>query len=171
MIYVTHDQVEAMTLADRIAIMKDGFIQQLATPDEIYNRPVNKYVAGFIGSPSMNFLDGKLSDDLLVVGETKIDLTDYVFSSAQRRSDVFVGIRPEHVAFGEQISDAMLMIDANVDLYEPMGADTLVWTTLNGAPFHFRVDGQAKISRGQTVKIGLNPKQISLFDRETELRL
>ncbi|HBP72630.1 MAG TPA: ABC transporter ATP-binding protein, partial [Alphaproteobacteria bacterium] len=98
MIYVTHDQVEAMTLADRIAIMRDGSIQQLAKPDEIYNRPVNRYVADFIGSPSMNFMQGSIGAKGLTIGDVTLSIDGYKSATKLAKDDVIVGVRPEHVA-------------------------------------------------------------------------
>lgn len=168
MIYVTHDQIEAMTLADRIAIMKDGLIQQLDSPQEIYNRPVNKYVADFIGSPSMNFFEGEVADGNFISGDMRIDLSRYDFLDESAKSSAWFGIRPEHILVNE---DAPFSINAHVDIVEPMGSDTLVWTKINGAPFRFRMDGQASVSTGDDLKIGFDPTRASLFDKTTELRL
>src|SRR5690606_27181713 len=98
MIYVTHDQIEAMTLADRIAIMRNGIIQQLADPHTIYNRPVNLFVAGFIGSPGMNFLRGKVTNGTFTAESTSIPLGNYKFAGTPAASfDGVLGVRPEHV--------------------------------------------------------------------------
>jgi multiple sugar transport system ATP-binding protein len=175
MVYVTHDQVEAMTLADRIAVMKDGGIQQLAAPYDIYNKPVNKFVAGFIGSPGINFLAGELSlsnPPVFHANGTDIVLDDYVFDGAgQREGVVFLGIRPEHVSAGAAAQDAPVTARVVVDVVEPMGSDTLVWTTLAGQDFRFRVDGQSKLQPGDSTNIGLYPGKACLFDATSELRL
>ena len=174
MIYVTHDQIEALTLADRIAIMRNGIIQQLDTPNEIYNRPVNLYVAGFMGSPGMNFMEGELShhsEAALSFGSTKVPLDRYPFASDDRPGKAIFGIRPEHVSCGAAASDEPFSIDVEIEVVEPMGADTLVWAVLDGREFRFRVDGQSELRAGQTTRIGFDPAKASIFDAQTELRL
>ena len=174
MIYVTHDQIEALTLADRIAIMRNGIIQQLDTPNEIYNRPVNLYVAGFMGSPGMNFMEGELShhsEAALDLGSTKVPLGRYPFASDDRPGKAIFGIRPEHVSCGAAASEEPFSIDVEIEVVEPMGADTLVWAVLDGREFRFRVDGQSELRAGQTTRIGFDPAKASIFDAQTELRL
>lgn len=175
MIYVTHDQIEAMTLADRIAIMRSGAIQQLADPHTIYNRPVNRYVAGFVGSPSINFIEGAVemtSAPVFVAGSTRIDLARYDFSgNGPRPGAVTFGIRPEHIFTGRAGADEPFTTEVVVDVVEPMGADTLVWSRLDSHKLRFRVDGQMALKKGDRVRIGFNPARASLFDAETEMRL
>ena len=171
MIYVTHDQVEAMTLADRIAIMRDGAIQQLDSPDEIYNRPVNRYVADFIGSPAMNFLDGKVGSKGLTIGDATLPVESYNAQGKLPNGKVIVGVRPEHVATGNDVADAAYRTKVRADLLEPMGADTLVWTKFAGHELRFRMDGQVRLSEGQDVEIGLSAESLHLFDSTTEDRL
>ncbi len=172
MIYVTHDQVEAMTLADRIAIMKGGKVMQYSTPDEIYNRPQNKYVADFIGSPSMNFVEGTIKGGKFTAPGLALDLKGYDFVGGKATDGAAViGIRPEHVVTGELVSGAPFQTDVTVDIVEPMGSDTLVWADLGGAPFRIRMDGQARVHRGETMRVGLEPARASLFDVKTEERL
>ncbi|PRY23714.1 carbohydrate ABC transporter ATP-binding protein (CUT1 family) [Aliiruegeria haliotis] len=170
MIYVTHDQVEAMTLADRIAIMKGGQIMQLATPAEIYNRPGNKYVADFIGSPSMNFLEGDLSDGHFTTGGENLDITGYPFEGPATGAAT-LGVRPEHVATGHDLQGLPIQAEVAVELVEPMGSDTLVWTTFAGQSFRFRMDGQAEVRERDTIRIGIDPAKASFFDKASELRL
>ena len=175
MIYVTHDQIEAMTLANRIAIMRSGAIQQLADPATIYNRPVNKYVAGFIGSPSINFIDGQLetrSDPVFRAGETEISLARYQFSgNGPRPGAVTFGIRPEHIFMDKAASDQPFQAEVDVEVIEPMGADTLVWSRFNGSELRFRVDGQHPVKKGDRVMVGFDPSRASIFDAQTEMRL
>lgn len=171
MIYVTHDQVEAMTLADRIAIMRDGAIQQLDSPGEIYNRPVNRYVADFIGSPAMNFLDGKVGSKGLTVGDATLPIKGYNAQGKLPNGKVIVGVRPEHVATGNDVADAAYRTKVRADLLEPMGADTLVWTKFAGHELRFRMDGHVRLSEGQDVEIGLSAESLHLFDSTTEDRL
>ncbi len=133
MIYVTHDQIEAMTLADRIAIMKGGQIMQLGSPDEIYNRPLNRYVADFIGSPSMNFFDGEIKDGNFRRGELVLPLSEYEFANAGSPDcKAIMGIRPEHIATGDRVADMPFSTQIEIDLVEPMGSDTLVYAQLEG---------------------------------------
>lgn len=170
MIYVTHDQVEAMTLADRIAIMKDGVIQQLADPNTIYSKPLNKYVADFIGSPSMNFLKGRVNNSTFEYGTTQIDVSGYEFQNPFT-GDAWLGIRPEHILSGDACTDCDFRTTVTVDLVEPMGSDTLVWTKLETLPFRFRVEGQTLLKQGDSVTVGFKVDRISFFDVATELRL
>ena len=172
MIYVTHDQVEAMTLADRIAIMKDGLIEQLADPHTIYTKPVNKYVAGFIGSPTMNFFDGEVLGTTFTTNGMTIDLKGYEFSEGGAAGGpAWMGVRPEHVMINDQAASQPVQAEITVEIFEPMGSDTLIYSSLAGQEFHFRVDGQEQIQRGQTIKIGFDPARASLFDKQNELRL
>ncbi|WP_019953495.1 ABC transporter ATP-binding protein [Yoonia vestfoldensis] len=172
MIYVTHDQIEAMTLADRIAVMKGGKIMQLGSPDEIYNRPRNLYVADFIGSPSMNFLHGHLQGGQFKVDDMVMPMTGYEFAAPQVADrPAVIGIRPEHVVTGELVRNAPLQFSVDVDLVEPMGSDTLIYAKLGQHPFRIRMDGQARVRSGEVLAIGIDPSRASLFDQTTEDRL
>ncbi|WP_421916251.1 ABC transporter ATP-binding protein [Mesorhizobium sp.] len=176
MIYVTHDQIEAMTLADRIAVMKGGVIQQLDAPQTIYNRPVNRFVAGFLGSPAMNFLDGQLNGDgspVFKTGNVAVPLDRYAFEgdSGSRPGPCVFGIRPEHVAFGETTNTMPFAIDAEVEIVEPMGSDTLVWTKLGGHNFSFRVEAEKTLRNGDPIRIGFDPARASLFDTQSGNRM
>jgi multiple sugar transport system ATP-binding protein len=170
MIYVTHDQVEAMTLADRIAVMKGGMIQQLGTPDQVYNRPETKYVADFIGSPSMNFLDGVADSGRFRLGDVTIPLDRYPLAG-RAAGPAWLGVRPEHVVFGDAARALPVSFDVATEIVEPMGADTLVWTTLAGQPFRFRVDGGTRVGAHEPATVGFDPARASLFDATTEARL
>lgn len=169
MIYVTHDQIEALTLADRIAVMKGGVVQQLDDPTTIYNRPANRFVAGFLGSPSMNFLEGEIAKDtgriVFKSGNITVDVTSYdgVLEHGKKAT---LGIRPEHIRIGE--TDGF---DAVVDIDEPMGADSLVWLRLDGHVFSVRVEAGRRFAAGEPVKITFKPDSLSLFDAKTEERL
>jgi multiple sugar transport system ATP-binding protein len=146
MIYVTHDQIEALTLADRVAVMKGGVIQQLDDPHVIYNEPKNLYVAGFIGSPTMNFIKGDIGGTAAVpsiaIGKGKVALKDYAAKGKLKVGQAVVfGVRPEHLRLnaGNEpgLSDAF---DATVDLIEPMGSDSLVWLKLAGQILSARIE-------------------------------
>ena len=176
MIYVTHDQIEALTLADRIAIMRGGKVQQLDTPHVIYNHPVNKYVAGFIGSPGMNFMQGKLNGGdkpRFATGGVDVDLSRYKFENghALEGSEAWLGVRPEHVSVGQDAAQKAFSQEIEVEVVEPMGSDTLVWTTLAEQEFRFRMDGQKNVEVGETLNIGFDPVSASVFDAQTENRL
>ncbi len=172
MIYVTHDQVEAMTLADRIAIMKGGLIQQLADPHEVYNKPVNKYVADFIGSPAMNFLDGEVAGNTFTSNGTAIDLGTYQFAPGGRPGGpAWFGIRPEHVAVGPAAAAMPVRADIEVEIIEPMGSDTLVWSKFAGQDLRFRMDGQEDVHEGERLTVGFDPAHASLFDKAGEERM
>ncbi len=170
MIYVTHDQIEAMTLADRIAIMKDGVIQQLADPHTIYNKPVNLYVAGFIGSPSMNFLRGQVRDGAIGFSDVTIPLTRYGFSAPFVGEGV-LGIRPEHVQVGDAARAMPFSAECEIEIVEPMGADTIAWTKLGGQALTFRADAEIELRPGQKVVIGFDPARGSVFDTQSGNRL
>jgi multiple sugar transport system ATP-binding protein len=174
MIYVTHDQIEALTLADRIAVMKGGVIQQLDAPQTIYNRPVNRFVAGFLGSPAMNFLDGRLEKDdgnwHFVAEEVRIPLATYAFEKEPVPGAAVFGIRPEHVAFNSG-SGWPFTATSNVVVVEPMGSDTLVWLKLANQNFTVRVTSERTPNNADTVSIGFDPMRASLFDAATGTRL
>ena len=170
MIYVTHDQVEAMTLADRIAIMKDGLIQQLASPAEIYARPANLYVADFIGSPAMNLFEGEITEGAFVAGDVRVSLGGYDFTR-EGQGAAWFGIRPEHIVVGDDAGGADYSTEVTAEVVEALGSDTLVLTTLNGTRFWLRISGQSHVASGDRLKIGMNARDASLFDKGDEKRL
>lgn len=175
MIYVTHDQIEALTLADRIAVMKGGIIQQLDDPLTIYNKPVNLYVAGFIGSPSMNFINGRIggSADVPVFesGAMSIPLAGYGADAAFGVGDeVVFGVRPEHLKLDAETA-AGPVLEATVDIEEPMGADTLVWLRVGDQPFSVRTEATRRYVPGEKVKVSFDISHVSMFDKKTENRI
>jgi multiple sugar transport system ATP-binding protein len=174
MVYVTHDQIEAMTLADRIAVMKNGRIQQLGAPHDIYSRPVNRFVAGFIGSPQMNFLTGQLESDpapAFQVGDVRVPLERYAFDNGAAGGHCVLGVRPESVAIGAEGAARAFSREVEIEIVEPMGADTLVWTKLAGVNFAFLVDSESRLKPGERVTMGFDPARASLFDEATGVRL
>ena len=171
MIYVTHDQIEALTLADRIAILRNGKIQQLGSPDEIYNKPKTKYVAEFIGSPTMNFFSGTLEQGVFKSNDLEIGLDGYIWAGDAATGDAWMGVRPEHVVTGRTASSMPYSTEIEVEIFEPMGSDTLVWTYIGEQSFHFRLDGQVKVAGGDRLAIGFDVRRGSIFDKETETRL
>ena len=175
MIYVTHDQIEAMTLADRIAVMKGGLIQQLGRPQDIYRRPVNLFVAGFIGSPGMNFLDGEVAvrdgAPRFVANELDMPLANYGFDAAGAKPGAAVfGIRPEHIGINSG-EDWPFSANVPVEVVEPMGSDTLVWTRLGKQDLTVRVASERAPQVGDSVTIGFDPMNASLFDAASGERL
>ncbi|AYG66443.1 MULTISPECIES: ABC transporter ATP-binding protein [unclassified Rhizobium] len=176
MIYVTHDQIEALTLADRIAIMKNGVIMQLDDPTTIYNEPRNLFVAGFIGSPSMNFLKGELVNR---EGKVVFATSDVLFSldgykageALQAGRKVVLGVRPEHIKVNEAAASGAEVHNATVDIEEPMGADNLLWLNHAGHTMSVRVNGARRFGPGSAVKLGFDMSLASLFDAQTELRI
>lgn len=172
MIYVTHDQVEAMTLADRIAIMKDGIIQQLDDPNTIYAKPRNKYVADFIGSPAMNFFKGSIKGGAFSSPEVRMDLKGYeTVDGKMPETNAWLGIRPEHILSGDNAKGCSFVGDATIEIVDPMGSDTLVWASLAGQSIRVRTEGQSSLKVGDTLKIGFNADKLSIFDTATELRV
>jgi len=160
-IYVTHDQVEAMTMGDRIAVMKDGVLQQVAPPREIYDQPVNMYVAGFIGSPRMNFLPVTISDHRAKASGFELNLTE-----APGLERGILGIRPEH--FVPTVSSDDAVIDLKVEVFEVLGADQYLYGKVGSDDVIARVDPQLKVSVGDRVRLGVNMGRLHLFDAETE---
>ncbi|MFD1744666.1 ABC transporter ATP-binding protein [Rhizobium helianthi] len=175
MIYVTHDQIEALTLADRIAIMKNGVIQQLDDPIAIYNKPRNLFVAGFIGSPSMNFLRGEIVD---AGGRPAFRTNGVDFSLDGYQANgplttgrkVVLGVRPEHVGI-DQPEAARESHEAVVDIEEPMGADNLLWLKHAGHTMAVRIAGARRYAPGSKVRMSFDMGLASLFDAETEDRI
>ena len=173
MIYVTHDQIEALTLADRIAIMKNGVIQQLADPNTIYNAPKNMFVAGFIGSPSMNFLSGEIgeggSGPVFTTNDVDFPLDGYATSEVLHPGrKVVLGVRPEHVAVD---AEGTATHEATVDIEEPMGADNLLWLQHAGHTLSVRVGGVRRFAPGTGVRLSFDMGQASLFDAGTQERI
>jgi multiple sugar transport system ATP-binding protein len=171
MIYVTHDQIEAMTLADRIAIMKGGRIMQMGSPDEIYNLPMNRYVAEFIGSPTMNLIEGTVSAGRFTSEVGEFSLDGYAFRTGTEVGPAAFGIRAEHIASGETARSMPVRIETRVDLVEPLGSDTLVRVRVGSTTFWVRMDGQARVRAGDGLPIGFSPERAHVFDRNTEARL
>ncbi|GGK39793.1 ABC transporter ATP-binding protein [Salinarimonas ramus] len=176
MIYVTHDQIEALTLADRVAVMKDRRIQQLAPPAEIYNRPANLFVAGFVGSPRMNFVEGRIEapDGALVfrAGDRRLALDAYEFARRPAPgSAATLGVRPEHIGVLEAGEDVHAWSGLHVDIVEPMGADSLVWCRDGETTLAVRMAGEKPIAPGAAVRLVLDPARASLFDPASGERL
>jgi multiple sugar transport system ATP-binding protein len=163
-IYVTHDQVEAMTMGDRIAIMNAGILQQVGTPGEIYDHPANLFVAGFIGSPTMNFVPATTQNGTAKASGFEVKLPKPV--SATKGT---LGFRPEAVT--DRITDEANTMQMKVDVVERLGSDQFLYGQVGGDSVTARVDPRMKVDPGDTVKLGLDTRTLHFFDAETELAL
>ncbi|MBU3912312.1 MAG: sn-glycerol-3-phosphate ABC transporter ATP-binding protein UgpC [Candidatus Omnitrophica bacterium] len=176
MIYVTHDQTEAMTMGDRIVVMKDGVIQQVADPIALYDKPVNKFVAGFIGSPPMNFIDGKIikKDGKLYFTEDgfKVKLVEDMYKkiTPYEGKEITFGLRPEDIYDKLFVSDASQdnMVKAVVEMVEPMGAEVFLYIKTNRSSLIARVGGHDKPEVGQDMELVLDMSNAHFFDKNTE---
>jgi len=174
MIYVTHDQVEAMTLASRIAVMKSGKIQQIDTPSAVYARPVNMFVAGFLGAPSMNFVEGRLErvdgGTHFVAPALHVDVSTYPFANApQHNLPAVLGVRPEHITLAPQ--SAAPAGSATISLVEPMGSNQIVWLAAQGVSLAVEADAQFAPALDRRIDFAIDAAQVSLFDLPSQLRL
>ncbi|HPX71688.1 MAG TPA: sn-glycerol-3-phosphate ABC transporter ATP-binding protein UgpC [Acholeplasmataceae bacterium] len=177
-IYVTHDQIEAMTMADRIAVMKDGYIMQVGTPKEIYDNPNNIFVGGFIGTPPMNFIRGKISKDgyfevdrhKLKVPQGKLDL---VKKNDMFDTEIVLGIRPEDIHDDKNVFATYpeAVVDIEVDVVELLGAETHIYSNLGEYPFSASVDARYDIRIGDKTKLVFDMNKCHFFDPESEQRL
>jgi len=159
MIYVTHDQVEAMTMADKIVVLQAGIVEQVGAPLDLYNKPVNRFVAGFIGSPKMNFLDGKVADGKVQLGSSAIELQRPAGADG---SPVTFGVRPEHITLRE--GSGAKLADVRVDLVEHLGGSTMLYaTTADGQPMTIAMDGQQQVALGSTVAAHVDPARTHVF--------
>ncbi|MFH1853729.1 MAG: sn-glycerol-3-phosphate ABC transporter ATP-binding protein UgpC [Candidatus Omnitrophota bacterium] len=176
MIYVTHDQTEAMTMGDRIVVMKDGLIQQVDDPITLYNNPVNKFVAGFIGSPPMNFVKGRIikKDSKFYFAESgfKVRIIDdmYLKIAPYEGKEVIFGIRPEDIYDKLFVSDASRdnMVKAVVEIIEPMGAEVFLYITAGKSPMIARVGGHDKPEVGQDIDMVFDTSKAHFFNKDTE---
>jgi multiple sugar transport system ATP-binding protein len=171
-VYVTHDQGEAMTLGDRVAVLKDGTLQQYAPPRELYDNPVNAFVAGFIGLPQMNLIRLPLSDGSVRLGDQTITLPRQLVQAAGENGsrEIIVGIRPEHVAVDDGSGDG---IPAEVVLVESLGADSYVHASIAGTESTFvaRTEGYDSRQPGTNVRLRIDAERMFGFDAESEERL
>ena len=180
-IYVTHDQIEAMTMGDRIVVMKDGFIQQCNTPQYLYEKPANLFVAGFMGSPQMNFIDAKLEKE----GDKYIVKfgTDYAFGAeltaakaategldAYVGKEVIMGIRPENIDDNKDVVAAAAsgIVDCHVEVTELMGSETYLYLSSGDVNLTARVSPDTTVKAGDDIKVAFELSKIHLFDKDTE---
>lgn len=176
-IYVTHDQTEAMTMASRIVVMKDGLIQQVGTPKEVYDFPENRFVGGFIGSPAMNFFEGKLVDGAFATGEKKMaipaKLLDVLKAEGYDNTPITLGIRPEHIHVNnEDLSGIPASeFDATITVSELTGAETILHAIYEDQDFIARVDASTSIEAGHQATLAFDMAHVHFFDAETGARI
>lgn len=173
MIYVTHDQTEAMTMGDRIVIMKDGVIHQIDTPLNLYNNPVNQFVAGFIGSPSMNFITGRITNSGKLIFVSDDNKLNAEIPESKRgalknyeNQKITVGVRPEDIQ--ERRDAAGAEIDVDLDVVEPMGNEIFLYFNINGAQIVSRIPAREKPKAGEKMKLHLDMSKAHFFDPKTE---
>ena len=169
MIYVTHDQVEAMTMADKIVVLNGGRIEQVGPPLELYNHPVNRFVAGFIGSPKMNFLDGRIAArdagaTVLEVGGAEVRLPR-VLPGGVEGAPIVLGVRPEHLTLDP--AGGIALGEVAVDLIENLGGETLLYArSPDGQKLTVALDGQQRVAAGERVTARFDPANAHVFDRD-----
>jgi multiple sugar transport system ATP-binding protein len=175
-VYVTHDQVEAMTLADRVVVMNQGVIEQVGSPQELYHSPKTRFVAGFIGSPAMNLIPCRMEE---ANGELSIRLTDALsfpvpaaragrYRDRARNGNLLLGLRPEHItAANAHLAPGQVPFEANLDVTEPMGMETLVYFPLNGTQICGRVDPNAGARDGAPLTLAADLNNMHLIDETT----
>ncbi|MFW9819001.1 MAG: ABC transporter ATP-binding protein [Candidatus Thorarchaeota archaeon] len=171
-VYVTHDQVEAMSMADRIAILFDGEFQQIGTPSGVYNTPSNKFVAGFIGSPTMNFWDAKLDNDAIKFGQQEYPLSPELANKTKSKgvTDIILGIRPEHIRVSPGHHDQAYEVEITV--IEFLGAETIITFEFpDGISGMVSSPGFYASKMGDKAYISFPSDKIHIFDRETEMNL
>ncbi|MFP4697078.1 MAG: ABC transporter ATP-binding protein [Eubacteriales bacterium] len=177
-IYVTHDQTEAMTLGTRIVVLKDGIIQQVDTPSNLYNNPNNLFVAGFIGSPQMNFVDAKVikagDEVVLEFGSNAVPVPDAkakkLIANGYVEKEVTIGIRPEDIHDSQIFleSSPESMVEVVVNVYEMLGAEVYLYVSLDDTDMTARVNPRTKARPGDIVKLAFDLNKIHIFDKETE---
>ncbi|WP_209124329.1 ABC transporter ATP-binding protein [Alkalihalobacillus sp. BA299] len=176
-IYVTHDQTEAMTMATRIVIMKDGVIQQVGTPKEVYDNPENIFVGGFIGSPAMNFISGRIEGEFFKLNDISVRIPQGKLKTLKDQGfinkDVILGIRPE------DIHDELLFIESSpeskvtvkIDVAELLGAETILYSKLGDQDVVARIDSRTDIQSGQNIDVAFDMNKVHFFNPETEQRI
>lgn len=176
-VYVTHDQIEAMTLGDKVAVMKDGIIQQFGTPQQIYNDPANQLVASFIGSPPMNFIAVRLANQdgrlmaVLDSGQARCELPLGQSNDDLDGRQVILGIRPEQISLGANQGNGLPGIRAEVQVTEPTGPDLLVFVTLNQTKVCCRLAPDIDCRVGDSLNLQFDPAKVLLFDADSGERL
>ncbi len=164
-LYVTHDQVEAMTMADRLIVLKDGIAEQIGTPMELYDKPKTKFVAGFIGSPAMNFIEAKLANDGIELHFGGINFTLKEKLNSQT-SNITFGFRPEHITLSNNGA-----LNLKVELIEHLGAESIIHSKLGETPITLRLNGHIDAKNGDTLNANINVDSYHFFDSESGVRI
>ena len=177
-IYVTHDQTEAMTLGTRIVVLKDGIIQQVDTPQNLYEKPCNVFVAGFIGSPQMNLIDARVvqsgEDVVLMFGSNSVKLPEgkakKLIDAGYVDKTVIMGIRPEDLSDSEMVISSApdSVIEANIKVYELLGAEVFLYFDVDQVSCTARVNPRTTARPGDTIKLGIDMTKLHIFDKDTE---
>ena len=167
-IYVTHDQVEAMTLADRIVVMRDGHIEQIGTPTEVYRRPASMFVARFIGSPSMNMIAGRTGPDGIELDGLEARPVPGDLADVEAGKPVFLGVRPDDLRVAFAATDKVFAIDARIEVIEPLGPEILVYARAGGQELVAKADSRASLNRGDAVRLVADADALHVFDAGTE---
>jgi multiple sugar transport system ATP-binding protein len=176
-IYVTHDQTEAMTMATRLVVMKDGIIQQVGAPKEVYENPENVFVGGFIGSPSMNFFTGKLEEGKFTNNNSSIAIPEGKMKVLRAQGyvgkDIILGVRPEDLHDEPVFIDASqgATVKATVEVSELTGAETMIYSQFEGQDFVARVDSRTDVTPGQVIELAFDMNKVHFFDADTESRI
>jgi len=173
-VYVTHDQVEAMTMGDRIAVMKDGLLQQVGTPEELYTHPANLFVAGFIGSPAMNFVTVTTAGGELMMGESRLSLGGEparVVAAQTPGKSLTIGFRPEHLKLANGTTDSVMRFPAEVDVVEYLGNEELIHARAEGNDIVALLPSDRKVQAGEKVELAVPLDRLFVFDPETEKAL
>ena len=173
-IYVTHDQVEAMTMGDRIAVMRDGLLQQIGSPQELYDHPINIFVAGFIGSPSMNFATAKAEGKDLMLGGAKLELAGEQAKAAETRTDganVLIGFRPEHIELANGQGGDAVRFPAQVEVVEYLGNEELIHAQTEGNEIVALLSSDKKVAVGDSVNFAVPMDKLHIFDPDSEQAL
>lgn len=176
-IYVTHDQTEAMTMATRLVVMKDGIIQQVGAPKEVYENPENVFVAGFIGSPAMNFFKGKIEEGFFKAGDAKLAIPEGKMKMLREQNyvgkDIVFGIRPEDIHDEPVFVDASSgsKFTAKIDVAELTGAETMIYSSMAGQDFVARLDSRSNFKPGEKLELAFDMNKVHFFDAQTEARI
>lgn len=176
-IYVTHDQTEAMTMADRIVIMKDGYIQQIGTPKEVYNDPNNVFVGGFVGSPAMNFYSGSIKNNKFVFDDSEesvsIDSNLYPFIFYYEGKQIILGVRPEHSYIEGSVNNPnpTNSFKVKISLVELLGSDSIGYGEIAGQSFSSKINSELDVKKEETYSFCFDQRKLYFFDKETFMRV
>jgi multiple sugar transport system ATP-binding protein len=174
MVYVTHDQVEAMTMGDRIVVLRDGEVQQIDTPLSLYNQPANQFVAGFIGSPAMNFVDGHLEKNgrLFFQADTlRLPVPAHYAKKLEpfANQSVILGVRPEHIYYSAESENATAAFSAHIEVVEPMGNETVIYMRAGSHNLTARILPQSELQVGTEYQLGIDLDKIHFFATNQEI--